>query len=560
MHYRKSAISIIFFMLVTAVSPVFSQLNKPDLPEFSGEHIHLYADRNLYCVGENIQFSALYSTSDMGDLLFSKVLYVELIGWNGRKINAIKVPIENSIGSGSLKIPAELSSGNYYLRCYTKWMRNYSPYLYAYSPVKIINPFSTEIDKGEAGNSILRLEEDNTLPSGEGIVLSGLPAEAGCREELSFDLILKDKHFAGTYVVSISPDVENSNSIPSPVLPAGINDESGMEEIKFLPENNSITLDGRAFLGTDQSPATGLDVVLCSTIDPFYFFISSTDEDGYFYFNIPSNTGAHQFCITPLYETVEDIQLLIENGYCTREIELPYIPFTLEENEMKVAEQISINAQLQQFYSGPDTIGPVFRLPFYGAPTNTVYVDKYIQLGSLKEFIFELVPDLNIAGRNNESYLVFEQRSNLSSYPPLVLLDNIPVPNNNELLSIPSSYFDRIEVVSGGYLINTSMFSGLVCIFSRAEDSGNLDIQQQNQYFELQLFPHDDHSAPLESPRIADARNLLYFNPGLELDGTTPQTIRFTTGDAKGKYTVKIRGLSENGNPVLFEPFSFTVK
>jgi hypothetical protein len=126
-----------------------SLISTQNYPAVSGENITLLTDRKLYCVNERIFFTAGYScTEEMGDLQWSNVLYVELIRWNGARIAQMKLKLTRPSTSGSMEIPGNILSGNYYLRSYTKWMRNYSELDYAYLPVKIVNPLRTETDEG----------------------------------------------------------------------------------------------------------------------------------------------------------------------------------------------------------------------------------------------------------------------------------------------------------------------------------------------------------------------------------------------------------------------------
>ena len=55
-------------------------------------------------------------------------------------ITKAKFRITNGIATGFLNIPDNISTGNYYLRTYTQFMRNYSAYLYPTSLLSIINP------------------------------------------------------------------------------------------------------------------------------------------------------------------------------------------------------------------------------------------------------------------------------------------------------------------------------------------------------------------------------------------------------------------------------------
>ncbi len=150
------------------------QLGMPDSTTLagSGERIRLFTDRNLYCVNESIFFTADYSCINVADsIIWSKVLYVELITWNGVKLANLKLKLDKSGSSASLRIPGDLLSGNYYLRAYTKWMRNFSTNDYAYRLIKIVNPYNAGTDAGPAEvadspKSIINLEALKRINTG----------------------------------------------------------------------------------------------------------------------------------------------------------------------------------------------------------------------------------------------------------------------------------------------------------------------------------------------------------------------------------------------------------
>jgi len=124
-----------------------SEIARVPMPAGSGEKIRLFTDRDIYCVNENIYFTAEYSCiNELDSLEWSKVLYVELIKWNGVKLVQMKLKLTRPGTLGSLEIPGNINSGNYYLSAYTKWMRNFSARDYAYLLVKIVNPFRSETD------------------------------------------------------------------------------------------------------------------------------------------------------------------------------------------------------------------------------------------------------------------------------------------------------------------------------------------------------------------------------------------------------------------------------
>lgn len=82
--------------------------------------------------------ATLHKVSDL-----SKVAYIEFIDRGNSSVLKTKVQLSNGSGSGSLYIPATLSSGRYMVRAYTNWMKNFSAEFYFHKPVSIINTFKS---------------------------------------------------------------------------------------------------------------------------------------------------------------------------------------------------------------------------------------------------------------------------------------------------------------------------------------------------------------------------------------------------------------------------------
>ena len=114
------------------------------------ESVHLFSDRNLYAVDETIYFVADHRlTGPAGEHGWSGVLYVELIASNGQPLVQGKYPISGGKAEGAIHIPAESVTGDYYLKAYTRWMRNQGPLSFSYTALKIVNPFRSEVVEHE---------------------------------------------------------------------------------------------------------------------------------------------------------------------------------------------------------------------------------------------------------------------------------------------------------------------------------------------------------------------------------------------------------------------------
>ncbi|MDI3322200.1 hypothetical protein QJ048_20595 [Pinibacter sp. MAH-24] len=104
------------------------------------EKIYLHTDKNFYQTGEIIWFKA-YSVdaSFHKPLDLSKVVYVELLDKGNRPVLQAKIKMDSAEGNGSLYVPVNLNSGNYQLRAYTNWMKNFDEAFFFRKTITVIN-------------------------------------------------------------------------------------------------------------------------------------------------------------------------------------------------------------------------------------------------------------------------------------------------------------------------------------------------------------------------------------------------------------------------------------
>lgn len=106
------------------------------------EKLYVHTDRTFYLTGDYLWFK-IYSVDGFHHELsnLSKVGYIELLDRNDKPVLQAKIALKNGEGSSSIFLPASLNSGNYTLRAYTRWMRNFSAEFYFHKTITIVNPF-----------------------------------------------------------------------------------------------------------------------------------------------------------------------------------------------------------------------------------------------------------------------------------------------------------------------------------------------------------------------------------------------------------------------------------
>jgi hypothetical protein len=539
-----------------------------------GERIRLFTDRNLYCVNERIFFTADYSCSSEADsIMWSKVLYVELIKWNGVKLANLKLKLDKSGSSASLRIPGDLLSGNYYLRAYTKWMRNFSANDYAYRLIKIVNPFNALIDAGPAETHDSREYLLNLKPSKEiiqGIHCSMNKSQYKQREKAEVELYINDDQsdVCHDFCVSIAKvgSIDTSFLFLRPEW-----ETSGIKwgDIEYLPEIWGITISGKMIDKTSNAPKKNLLVNLSEPANGEFFSVYQTRDKGRFIFSLPDLYGKYDFFIQSEASDTGVSEFFIDNGFCNRPVLLPYVAFSLNEDEKHLIRDMMVNMQLNaKFLLHPDTAKKLQTnrhqaLAFYGSGRHIYYTKKYIELPNIEEFFNEIVLDACVVYNNGKTELKITSSTGFSNYPPLIFLDNIIVNNGDRLIKLPLDRIERVETIESGYTIGNAKYSGLISIYSKNKDFAGIELNKNSMFFAFDLFSDENSDFSFDensyNSRIPDRRNLLYWNPEVQLSVGQKTNLSFFTSDNKGDYVVYIFGKNNGDDIVVFGRCFFSV-
>jgi hypothetical protein len=132
------------------------------------EKLYLKTDRATYLVGETMWFSVvLVDGTFHRPLDLSKIGYIELVNQQNQAILQTKVELKEGRGEGALYLPSSILSGNYQVRAYTNWMKNYDPSFFYHQTISVYNTFSNEkVDEGQTSNTI----HASFLPEGGNLI------------------------------------------------------------------------------------------------------------------------------------------------------------------------------------------------------------------------------------------------------------------------------------------------------------------------------------------------------------------------------------------------------
>ena len=109
------------------------------------EKLYVHTDKNFYVANEICWFK-IYNVDAIFNkpLNISKVAYLELIDNNNKAVWQEKIALNEGSGNGSMLIPNAIATGNYTLRVYTNWMKNFNASFFFEKKISILNPSLTQ--------------------------------------------------------------------------------------------------------------------------------------------------------------------------------------------------------------------------------------------------------------------------------------------------------------------------------------------------------------------------------------------------------------------------------
>jgi len=520
------------------------------------EGLVLLTDRGHYISGETINYRAFYrKPAESSDVVWSQVLYVELIMPNGTPLVQSKVSLDANGASGIMHIPEGLSSGSYYLKAYTRWMRNCGPEGFAYTSLRIYDPYNEQVlpmdTLGWEPRPVETLLSQPEMHASTMLECLLAKKDYGTREEVVADLNWMFPYAPANLTISVARSgLQGEQNYFQPGCPL---DLQGASEI--LPETQGLSLTGQAVSSSDRSAAPYATIYVSVLGGDRDFFCNYSDSSGRFFFSFPSYEGERDLFVSTYHAEYDDLELLIDRDFSQDALHLPSYPVLLNDTLTELITEMSVNAQVsQQYYPRQEVIPealPSEELLFYGQPTSSIKFDDFIKLPTLEEYFVEVVPQVAVRRTGGVRRLVLlGEHPDLAIYPPLLMIDGVAIFDIEAVLAVSPRLIDRVEIVNAPYIRGNVSFGGIISLISKNNDLGYIDLPSSGllvNYQMMNLAGSDTKADEILDPRLPDVRNTLYWNPDLELTQETGQRISFRTADMKGSYEILIRGIDSTG-------------
>lgn len=549
-------------------------------PEKYKEEILLVFDRSEYAVNELVKFKAYnISKTEVKNVEWSNVLYVEIITCNGKAVFQSKFKFGKNGTDGIFKLPQSIITGNYYIKAYTKWMRNYSNINYFYSPITIVNPLFEQIiqkpdmyepdfvldtvfyNKADINvklkDSVYALNSDvlvnvslykkNSINDSVELVIEGKKVKFH-RAEVSH--LIKKNITSGETTANLSgysvTVVKSGTLKPYRVVPKPLKKSTDFA-LKFMPETRGIAVSGKL-----KSTAGNAIVGATVHISVFNGYTETqsvlTDTLGNFVFAIPELFGEKEILV--IAQVDEEHEVLIDNDYCGKPVYLPFIPFDLTVEKYEFYNTLVKNGQVAYQYANTENItvsdSIVEDVIYYNTPNQKVNFAEFVEMPSIEDYIRELLTLVVINKQNNKSsFKVFGAFSELSMYPPLVMIDHVVVTNIDALLAVDPNEIETVEVLAYPYIKGNNTYGGVVNFFSKNNDMGKMELPKSGLFFDYAFYNNtQDFKKPTSTVLLS---NSLYWDAHLKLS-ESKTSLQFKTGLNTGSYSLRFNGVDSMGN------------
>lgn len=548
------------------------------------EFTYVQTDKPYYYPGERIWMKAYmrYRDPELIDSL-SKVLYVELIDNKKRCLDRKQWQIENGYAWGHIDLPDTIRSGNYHIRAYTSWMRNYGSENFYVRPLPILSLTDKVVDQP--------VELDTTA-----VIVSIKPNKPVYQTRdsiaLAIDLTDQQGHAVGANLSVVVTDavlvksVADAPSIVDFTLPDERTSVDRNFAIRYAMEK------GIDFAGTftddrGKPAKASLSVVQreFNTAIPV-----TTDSKGYFEVTGLNFEGTMNFGFQAINKKGKPFGTvtLVEKDY-------PLVDFDPAVLRLDVQDSASLQTPVLTYRPGADTrvlenvtvkapalenVDPM-SISIYGKPDYVVQGTELQQVFTGNNLIQALqgkVPGLRVTygwdENNQDTYRVRLRGGSsslgigLSAIEPVLIVDGIPFsadPNAsiaNFISNIPVQTVERVEVITSAVpLFGLRGTNGAILIYTKnsgvyssavPDTDPNMQVIAIEGYQQRERFKAPKHPDG-ETDSSPDLRSTIHWEPVLVANKEGHAELSFYAADLQGLYRIVVEGISSDGRIVRGE-------
>lgn len=193
----------------------------------------------------------------------------------------------------------------------------------------------------------------------------------------------------------------------------------------------------------------------------------------------------------------------------------------------------------------------------YTCPVNTLLPSNFVALVDFPEIVVELFPLIRVF-KQKDKYRI--RVVGLSPYMfndlnPGIFLDGVYVDDVNKIIGLGSDRIKKIDAIYDERIFGDIVFQGIIAITSKSNEIVDTTPAGYSLRIKNDNFNTGKRFTGINPDLIPDKntpifKQLLYWNPDLELKGAESTDFEFYTSDNTTNFIIKVEGISQDGNPV----------
>jgi hypothetical protein len=556
---------------------------KPVISELI-EKPYIQTDKPYYYPGEIIWYKGYLNYADHQKIdSLSKVLYVDLISDN-KIISQQILPIDNAMVTGQARIPSRAKAGDYYLRAYTTWMRNFRSEFIFVKPLKVLN-----LSESVAAASM------EPASATSGVAISPNKDKYETNERIQLKLAVTDSagnpmmanlSVSVTDVLQVSPVPAEKTIIHSfPIREAANKSFTPKFKVEY-----GLCFEGE-FINNKGNPAPGAITIVEGNFENVLSVAAK--DDGKFsvdhiHFNdsvkiaaqgkgLNKKTGNVKFYRIPPPElpALEPLKVNVIQGgqrYRVTNVEDTASSLLLPEITVKYnrdKDNQNVTKFKEKRYTGK-----------HGTPDVTIDGEWLRKMNStnLLNALQSRVAGLRVTAYMVDGVIHYGIRIGApstfaggSNSTPLIVVNDVPLALDPDaatqyLMSLNSNEIQRIEILKygKGAAYGTRGGAGVIAIYLRTSLDGSDEgpVSRAFDTREFQTFTLAGYSTVSEfrSPEYSvsadsdpDYRSTVLWNPAVPTDNGGIGFVSFYAADLPTSYRVVVEGVTLTGQPVRGE-------
>jgi len=334
-------------------------------------------------------------------------------------------------------------------------------------------------------------------------------------------------------------------------------------KLNYLPDHNGILLSGK-LSDLSGNALTGQTITLSLPGPGVEIKSSITSDQGYFHFLLDPSPGDQDVVISlPGTGSKVELEDPFWNGFRRQPENLV---LNLEPGSIEYLKEKFTHYQLQGRFGrpirNPSVKNPADSAVFYSTPLQTIVMDSYVSLDSLREYFYELVPSVKFVQRRYglEVSMVDPQTMTYIDEKPGIFLDGVLYDNFPAIFNIPVENIHRMSILPNTYYYKDLTFGGIIDIHTKKSDFNSVPLLPNMTRFRFPVadpcewkFTSPDYAMENSLKRIPDFRYLLHWESDVQVDNSGEAFLQFYTGDVPGDYVIRVMGMSRDGEPLQTE-------